>query len=134
QADLLMYGMGERAVVEIADALNSGMKAKDITWSDGTVFSCKEPDGAVEQIVLPSYEEIVADGRKYAEGFRIQSQSTDRCTAKRLVEPAGKNLFVVQRAPQKPLPQAEMAHVYDLPYASAYRPSDADLGGVQHIA
>ena len=60
QADLLMYGMGERAVVEIADALNSGLKAKDITWIDGTVFSCKEPDGAVEQIVLPSYEEIVA--------------------------------------------------------------------------
>ena len=134
QADLLMYGMGERAVVEIADALNSGMKAKDITWIDGTVFSCKEPDGAVEQIVLPSYEEIVADGRKYAESFRIQSQNTDPFTAKRLVEPYGKNLFVVQNPPQKPLTQAEMDHVYDLPYARTYHPSYEALGGVPAIA
>ena len=134
QADLLMYGMGERAVVEIADALNSGMKAKDITWIDGTVFSCKEPDGAVEQIVLPSYEEIVADGRKYAESFRIQSQNTDPFTAKRLVEPYGKNLFVVQNPPQKPLTQAEMDHIYDLPYARTYHPSYEALGGVPAIA
>ena len=109
-------------------------EAKDITWIDGTVFSCKEPDGAVEQIVLPSYEEIVADGRKYAESFRIQSQNTDPFTAKRLVEPYGKNLFVVQNPPQKPLTQAEMDHVYDLPYARTYHPSYEALGGVPAIA
>ena len=134
QADLLMYGMGERAVVEIADALNSGLKARDITWIDGTVFACKAPDDAVEQIVLPSYDAVVKDGRKYAESFRIQSRNTDPFTAKRLVEPYGPNLFVVQNPPQKPLTQQEMDHVYDLPYMRTYHPSYELLGGVPAIA
>ena len=134
QADLVMYGMGERAVVEIADALNSGMQVKDITWIDGTVFACKQPDQAVESITLPSYDEIVRDGRKYAESFRIQSRNTDPFTAKRLIEPYGPNLYVVQNPPQKPLSQQEMDHVYDLPYARTYHSSYEALGGVPAIA
>ena len=134
QADLLMYGMGERAVVEIADALNSGMHPRDITWIDGTVFACREPDQAVESITLPSYDQVVKDGRKYAESFRVQSRNTDPFTAKRLIEPYGPNLFVVQNPPQKPLSQQEMDHVYDLPYARTYHPSYEKLGGVPAIA
>ncbi len=134
QADLLLYGMGERSIVEAADALNSGLDIHDITWIDGTVFACKEPVGAVPQITLPSYEALCEDRKKYAESFYLQYQNTDPFSAKRLVEPYGARLFVVQNPPQKPLSRAEMDHVYGLPYARTYHPSYEKRGGVPAIA
>ena len=133
QADILMYGMGERSVVELADALNAGMDVKDITWVDGTVFACKEVDEAVPKIILPSYDALCKDKRKYAESFYLQYQNTDPFTAKRLVEPYG-DRFVVQNPPQKPLTQQEMDRVYALPYARTWHPSYEKAGGVPAIA
>ncbi len=133
QADLLLYGMGERSVVEVADALNSGMDIKDITWIDGSVFACKKTDGAVPQIVLPTYEALCKDKKKYAESFYLQYQNTDPFTAKRLVEPYG-DMCVVQNPPQKPLSQQEMDRVYALPYTRNYHPSYEKAGGVPAIA
>ena len=133
QADILMYGMGERSVVELADALNAGMDVKDITWVDGTVFACKEVDEAVPKIILPSYDALCKDKRKYAESFYLQYQNTDPFTAKRLVEPYG-DRFVVQNPPQKPLTQQEMDRVYALPYARTWHPSYEKTGGVPAIA
>ena len=132
QADLLMYGMGERSIVEIADALNSGMDVRDITYIDGTVFRTSAPDESLPTLTLPSYEELKADRRKYAESFRIQYANCDPFTAKRLCEPCGKE-FVVQNPPQKPLTQAEMDEVYALPYCRTYHPSYEKAGGVPAI-
>ncbi|MBQ7871989.1 MAG: YgiQ family radical SAM protein, partial [Oscillospiraceae bacterium] len=86
QADLLLYGMGERAIVEAADALNSGLEAKDLTFLAGTAYRTTDPD-MDEAILLPSYEELCADKRRYAESFYIQYRNTDPFTAKRLIEP-----------------------------------------------
>ena len=133
QADILMYGMGERSVVELADALNAGMDVKDITWVDGTVFQCREVDEAVPKIVLPSYDALCRDKRKYAESFYLQYQNTDPFTAKRLVEPYG-DRFVVQNPPQKPLSQQEMDRVYGLSYVRTWHPSYEKAGGVPAIA
>ena len=72
QADLLMYGMGEKSIVEIADALNAGMDVKDITYIDGTVYKCRELDESLPTIVLPGFEEISKNRRSYAESFKIQ--------------------------------------------------------------
>lgn len=132
QADLLMYGMGERSVVEIADALNSGMDVKDITYIDGTVYHTKTPDDSLPTLVLPSFESMKADRKRYAESFRIQYANCDPFTAKRLAEPYG-NDFVVQNPPQKPLSTAEMDAVYALPYCRTYHPSYRALGGVPAI-
>ena len=132
QADLLMYGMGERSVVEIADALNAGMDVKDITYIDGTVFKCRELDESLPTIILPSYEELQKSKRTYAESFKIQYGNCDPFTAKRLAEPYGKE-YVVQNPPQKPLTMEEMDAVYDLPYCRAYHPSYEKLGGVPAI-
>ena len=132
QADLLMYGMGERSVVEIADALNAGMDVKDITYIDGTVFKCRELDGSLPTIILPGYEELQKNKRTYAESFKIQYGNCDPFTAKRLAEPYGKE-YVVQNPPQKPLTMEEMDAVYDLPYCRAYHPSYEKLGGVPAI-
>ena len=132
QADLLMYGMGEKSVVEIADALNAGMDVKDITYIDGTVFKTSQPDDSLPTITLPSFEELKSNKRKYAESFKIQYGNCDPFTAKRLAEPCGKE-FVVQNPPQKPLTTEEMDAVYALPYCRTYHPSYEKAGGVPAI-
>ena len=132
QADILMYGMGEKSIVELADALNAGMEAKDITYIDGTVFRAAELDESLPTIVLPSFDEMKANKRKYAESFRIQYSNCDPFTAKRLAEPYGKE-YVVQNPPQKPLTTEEMDAVYELPYERTWHPSYAKAGGVPAI-
>ena len=132
QADLLMYGMGEKSIVEIAEALNAGMDVQDITYIDGTVFKTKELDESLPTIVLPSFEEIQKNKRTYAESFKLQYGNCDPFTAKRLAERYGKE-YVVQNPPQKPLTTAEMDAVYALPYNRAYHPSYEKLGGVPAI-
>ena len=132
QADLLMYGMGERSIVEIADALNAGMDVKDITYIDGTVFKTTELDESLPTIVLPPYQALTTDKRKYAESFKVQYANCYPFTAKRLAEPYGKE-YVVQNPPQKPLTTEEMDAVYALPYCRNYHPSYEKLGGVAAI-
>ncbi len=132
QADILMYGMGEKSIVELADALNAGMEAKDITYVDGTVFKTTELDESLPTIVLPSFEEVKNNKKKYAESFKIQYGNCDPFTAKRLAEPYGKE-FVVQNPPQKPLTTEEMDAVYELPYERTWHPSYAKKGGVPAI-
>ena len=132
QADLLIYGMGERAVVQIADALNDGMDVQDITYIDGTVYKTRAVDDSIPSIVLPSYPEIQKNAA-YAESFAVQYRNTDPFCAKRLIEPYSEHEFVVQNPPQKPLSQKEMDHVYGLPYCRTYHPSYKKLGGIPAI-
>jgi len=132
QADILMYGMGEKSIVELADALNAGMEARDITYIDGTVYRATELDESLPTIVLPSFEEVKANKKKYAESFKIQYGNCDPFTAKRLAEPYGKE-YVVQNPPQKPLTTEEMDAVYELPYERSWHPSYAKAGGVPAI-
>lgn len=86
-ADLISYGMGERSIIEIADALDSGMDVKDITFIDGTVFKTKDRDIIYDAIELPDYDVIKEDKREFARSFYIQYCNTDPFCAKRLVEP-----------------------------------------------
>ena len=134
QADLLLYGMGERSIVEVADALNDGMDVHDITYIDGTVFRVKRPDDNLDYLRLPDYPSLLADPKKYAESFYLQYRNTDPFSAKRLLEPYGENEFIVQNPPQKPLSQAEMDRVYGLDYCRTYHPSYERLGGVPAIS
>ena len=134
QADLLIYGMGERAIVEAANALNDGMDIRDVTYIDGTVFRTREAPDDLPAITLPSYSAMQADKTAYAKSFYLQYQNTDPFSARRLIEPYSDREFVVQNPPQKPLTQSEMDHIYDLPYARTYHPSYEKLGGVPAIA
>ena len=134
QADLLIYGMGERAIVEAANALNDGMNIRDVTYIDGTVFRTREVPDDLPAITLPSYPAMQADKSVYARSFYLQYQNTDPFSAKRLIEPYSDREFVVQNPPQKPLTQAEMDHIYDLPYTRTYHPSYEKAGGVPAIS
>ena len=135
QADLLLYGMGERSIVEVADALASGIDIGSITWIPGSVYASRElPDDGLPQIVLPDYASLLQDKVNYAKSFYLQYCNTDPFSARRLVEPYGEHEFVVQNPPQKPLTQMEMDDVYDLPYMRTYHPSYESAGGVPAIA
>lgn len=133
QADLISYGMGEKSIVEIADALNSGLDVKDITFIDGTVYKTDSLDSVYDAVTLPSYDEIKTDKRRYAESFNIQYKNTDAFSGKRLVEQYRDNLYVVQNPPAKPLSVQEMDDVYALPYMRTYHPSYETAGGVPAI-
>ena len=133
-ADLLLYGMGERSIVEVADALNSGIDIKDITFIEGSVYKTKDPDSVYQAIMLPSYDEIRADKKVFAQSFYTQYLNTDHFSAKPLVEPYPNHIYVVQNIPQAPLSQSEMDRVYALPYMRTYHPSYEEAGGVPAIS
>ncbi len=133
QADLISYGMGERSIVEIADALNSGLDVKDITFIDGTVYRTKSLDSVCDYELLPDYEELLKDKKEYAKSFFVQYSNTDPWKGRRLIEPYDKKVYVVQNPPAKPLTTEEMDRIYDLPYMRNYHPSYEELGGVSAI-
>ena len=117
QADLISYGMGERSIVEIADALDSGLDVKDITFIDGTMYRTKSLESVYDYQLLPDYRELLRDKREYAKSFYIQYCNTDPFTGKRLAEPYGADhLWVVQNPAAKPLTTEEMDEVYDQHY------------------
>lgn len=134
QADLLSYGMGEKSIVEIAEALDSGLAVKDITFIAGTVYKAKSLDSVYEPVVLPAYKEITESKRKFAESFYVQYCNTDPFSGKTLVEPYKETEFVVQNPPAKPLTQSEMDAVYSLPYMRTYHPMYEEAGGIPAIA
>ena len=133
QADLLMYGMGERSIVEIAEALDSGLDVHDITFIRGTVYKASSLENIYDYTLLPAYPELTADKRKYAESFYTQYQNTDPFSAGVLVEPYDEKTFVVQNPPQEPLSQMEMDDTYDLPYMRTYHPMYEKDGGIDAI-
>ena len=133
QADLLSYGMGEHAIVEIAEALDSGIAIKDITYVAGTVYRANSLESVYDAIELPGYQEITGSKREFARSFYIQYTNTDPYSGKRLVERYKEKEYVVQNPPAKPLTQAEMDRVYALSYMRDYHPSYEEAGGIPAI-
>ena len=133
QADIISYGMGEHSIIEIADALDSGIDIKDITFIDGTVYRTKNLDSVYDYKLLPDFTELQKDKKEYAKSFFVQYSNTDPFSGKRLVEPYEGHIFVVQNPPAKPLSQEEMDDTYDLPYMRTYHPSYEAAGGVPAI-
>ena len=121
-ADILMYGMGERSVAAIADALDAGVPVHEIRDIPGTCFRVNDPSEVPDAIVLPSFSEVSTDRRKYAEAFRIQFEEQDAIRGKRLLQPHEKGCLV-QNPPQPPLSTEEMDAVYALPFTRRPHPS-----------
>ena len=133
QADIISYGMGERSIVEIAEALDSGIDVRDITFIEGTVYKTKDIESVYDYIMLPSYDDLKRDRLEFAKSFNTQYRNTDPFSGKRLVEPYDKGIYVVQNPPAKPLTQMEMDDVYALPFMNTYHPSYEKAGGVPAI-
>ena len=133
-ANLISYGMGERSIVEIADALNSGIAVEDITFVDGTVYKAKSLESVYDYVLLPDYDALLADKKTYAKSFLIQYENTDPFVGKRLVEPYGTHCYVVQNPAAKPLSQTEMDDIYRLPYMRTWHPSYDKKGGIPALS
>lgn len=128
-ADLLIYGMGEHQIIDVAEALDSGININDITYIRGTVFKTKDKSLAYDYIELPKFVESKNSKVEYGKAFKIQYDNTDAITAKSLLEEY-EGLYVIQNPPSYPLTVQEMDDVYDLEYEMKYHPSYEELGGV----
>lgn len=133
RADLIVYGMGEKQIVQIAEALESGLPIEEITFIDGTVYKTKDINRPYEPEILPSYEEIISSKKKYAESFMIQYNNMDSVYGVPLVEPYENNYYVVQNPPQEPIKQIDLDDIYDLPYMRTYHPIYEKQGGIPAI-
>lgn len=146
KADLLIYGMGERAVIAVAEGLDSGLNVRDLTWIPGTV--CRRKGWEAEQeliadsdtVTLPPYSQTVSSKEAYGESFRLQYRNNDFISGKRMAEfyggdsgAAQKGTYVVQNPPEEPLSQLELDDVYELPYEGTWHPSYEKAGGVPAI-
>ena len=131
-ADLLLYGMGEHQIVEMADALDSGIPIGELTFLKGSVYKTRDRERIGDCLWLPSFEEVSTDKDKYAESFMIQYKNTDFVTAKTLAEEYREGI-VVQNPPSPPLGQDELDDVYALPYMRTYHPMYEKMGGVPAI-
>ena len=133
KADLLIYGMGEKPIIEIADALDSGLDIKDIIYIRNTVWKTKNSDYLPDKYEeLPTYDDILEDKKQYVKSFQIQYKNTDPFTGKALIE-RYRNYIVVQNPPQFPLSQEEMDATYALPYMRACHPLIEAKGHVPAI-
>ena len=133
-ADIVSYGMGERSIVEIAEALDAGIPVEELTYIDGTVVRVKDRERIKDAEFLPSYEELKQDKKNYACSFYTQYINTDAFNGRRLAEPYSDHLYVVQNPPSKPLSTVEMDDVYALPYVRTYHPSYEEKGGVPAVS
>ncbi|MBQ9985958.1 MAG: YgiQ family radical SAM protein [Oscillospiraceae bacterium] len=132
-ADLLMFGMGEDTIVQLADALNEGVAIADIKNIRGTVYKSATMDDCIYPFVtVPSYDEVKKDKRKYAIASKTEQDEQDAVRGRAVVQKHG-DVFVVQTPPQYPISTARFDEVYELPYMRDYHPSYEKLGGVKAI-
>ena len=134
QADLLIYGMGERAARQIADRLARGEAAASLRDIRGTAFAAKDAGECVfpDAVECPSLERVRESKRQYAEATRIEYEEHDPIRGHALLQRHGERLLVVN-PPQLPLTTAELDHVAELPYMREVHPMYEPLGGVAAI-
>ncbi len=131
-ADLLVYGMAENIIVEIADALKGDIPISEITYIRGTVWKTKTKPHPDNAILLPSFAEVKEDKKKYTESFLLQYRNTDAFTGLPLVETYG-NVRIIQNKPAFALTQSEMDWVYALPFERKFHPSYTDIPAIEEV-
>lgn len=132
KADLLIYGMGEKQIVEIADRLNNGEKISDLTDIKGTCYAVDVRNTPYDGVEVPSLENCINSKKEYAKSVRIEQDEQDHIRGRAVRQKHGK-LMVVQNVPMPPLTTEELDNVYDLPYMRTYHPIYESQGGVPGI-
>ena len=132
-ADILVYGMGEYASIEIAKRLKKKEPVSSITNIRGTAVAVNDPSVcAYESVTLPSFEEVCDSIRHYADATRIEYAEHDPVRGKALIQQHDKRYLLVN-PPAMPLPMAELDRVAELPYTKQYHPMYESMGGVPGI-
>ena len=129
-ADLLIYGMSEKQIVEVAHYLNEGFEAKYIRHVPGTCYLVDSLEEVYEEhIVIPSYKEVSTNNLKYCEAFKITYQEQDPIRGRTIVQDQGDKYLVVNK-PEVILNREELDAVYDLPFTKEYHPIYEPMGGI----
>lgn len=131
-ADLLVYGMSEKQIVEVANNLNDGLDIEYIRHINGTCYIVDNLENVYDYIEIPSYKEICEDKNKYAQAFKLQYEEQDPIRGKTIVQKHA-NKYLVQNKPEMPLTREELDVVYSLPFQKNYHPIYEELGGIPAI-
>ncbi len=132
KADLLVFGMGEKTIIQIANLMKYGKNIHDLTNINGTVFKTKTLDNIKDFIEIPSYESCLEDKLKYAESYKLEYYEQDPIRGKTLAQKHG-NEFIIQNTPQAPLSVDEMDNVYNLPFTRDFHPIYKEAGGIDAL-
>ena len=129
-ADVLMFGMGERSVLRVAEWIESGRPFSEMRIPGTCVMASEIPEGFTE---IPAQEVVAKDRHAYAEAFKVQYDQQDPVRGKPLAQKHGRR-YLLQNRPDMPLTRAELDRVYALPYRRAWHPMYDKLGGVPALA
>ncbi|MDG5853860.1 YgiQ family radical SAM protein [Clostridium beijerinckii] len=132
KADLLMYGMGEKTVVQIAELLRYGANIKNITSVRGTCYLTKDISNIKNAVIVPSFDEVSTDKEAYGEAYKLEYYEQDSINGRTIIQQYG-DRYLVQNPPQENLTQEEMDMTYDLPYTRTYHPIYEEKGGIPAI-
>jgi len=132
QADLIVFGMGEKQTIEIADRLSNGEPVSSLTDIKGTCYAVDVSQTPLTGAECPSFENVVGNKREYAISCRIQMDEQDHIRGRLIKQRHGKKMLI-QNPPMPPLIQEELDWVYSLPYMRTYHPSYESQGGVPGI-
>lgn len=133
KADLLIYGMGEKTVVQIADLLKYGMNIKNVTHVRGTCYMSKElPDNPKDYVTTPCFEDIEKNKDSYNESYKLEYYEQDPINGRGIIQQYGDRYLIANR-PQEPLTEEEMDISYNLPYMRTYHPMYEEKGGIPAI-
>lgn len=131
-ADLLIYGMGEAPIREVAEYLNNGIEINYIQHIPGTVFYTQDISSH-EGLTLSSFELVKGDKQAYAQAFQVQYEEQDPIRGQLIIQPHGKG-YIVQNPPAMPLERADLDWVFKLGYQRDFHPSYQSQGGIPAIA
>lgn len=132
-ADLLIYGMGEHQIAEIAELLNYGVPVSEITSVAGTVY--KEGNTELlpqDAVYADDYDTVSSDKVAYSKATAVQYAQQDAVRGKTVIQ-RDRDKYIVQNPPSPPLTSEEMDKVYELPYVRDYHPCYKEQGGVPAI-
>lgn len=132
RADLLIYGMGEKQIIEVADQLSAGIAVSHIRDVRGTCYSSDTVEHLWDYIEVPPHEAVITDKYAFAQAFQIQYEEQDPIRGKTVVQRHGET-FIIQNPPALPLSTDEMDEIYNLPYERTFHPSYEKDGGVPAI-
>lgn len=117
-ADLLVYGMGEKPILEIAEALAAGINVADVTYVQGTCYAAKDLDRVYEYVCTPSLAEVKSDKRKYCEAFSLQSDERESPVVQ-----MQQDFYIVANPPAGPLTQEMMDRIYGMDFQGRPHPT-----------
>ena len=132
KADILMYGMGEKTIVQIGEMFRYGAKIENLTNLRGTCYITKDILNLKDYIEAPSFEDVSTDEKAYGEAFKLEYYEQDPIAGKGIYQKHG-DRYLVQNPPQLPLTNEEMNFTYDLPYMRTYHPMYEADGGIPAI-